>query len=194
MAGEKISKVVYAGQTLIDLTGDDVTAADVRYGVQFHLADGNISTGTNTNTADPTDGTATASEVLDTKTFYAGNSTKKTGTMPNRGAVSGTISTYNGTYTIQQGYHDGAGSVAIDSTEQAKISDPTNIKSGVTILGVTGTYSGESVTAESKTVTPDATGFTVLPTGADYLSQVVVNPIPYTEVVNLAGGLTVTIG
>ena len=45
------------------------------------------------------------------------NGSKLTGTMPNRGAVSDTISTKAGTYTIQQGYHDGSGSVGIDSTE-----------------------------------------------------------------------------
>ena len=47
------------------------------------------------------------------------------------------------------GFHDGSGSVAIDSTEQDKIV-PGNIKSGVEILGVTGTYSGEAITAQSK--------------------------------------------
>jgi hypothetical protein len=50
--------------------------------------------------------------------------------MPNRGAVTGTISAVNGEYTVQQGYHDGSGKVSIDSTEQAKII-ASNIKSGV---------------------------------------------------------------
>lgn len=40
------NKVVYGGQTLIDLTQDDVTASDVRSGVYFHSADGVRSQGT----------------------------------------------------------------------------------------------------------------------------------------------------
>jgi hypothetical protein len=54
------------------------------------------------------------------KTAYV-NGIKVTGSMPNRGAVSGSISTKAGSYSIAQGYHDGSGSVSIDSTEQAKI-------------------------------------------------------------------------
>lgn len=39
------NKVIYDGQTLIDLTQDDVTASDVRSGVYFHSADGTRSMG-----------------------------------------------------------------------------------------------------------------------------------------------------
>lgn len=115
--------------------------------------------------------------------------------MPNRGAVSGTISTANGTYTVPQGYHDGSGSVGIDPTEITKIV-AANIREGITILGVTGTMSGsEDVQAESPTVTPTKNGTVVTPgTGYNYLSQVTINAIPYTETDNAAGGVTVTIG
>jgi len=114
--------------------------------------------------------------------------------MPNRGAISGSISTVDGEYTVQQGYHDGSGKVSIDSTEQAKII-AGNIKSGVEILGVTGTYSGEAISVQSKTATPAKTAQTVLPdAGYDYLSQVTINAIPYVETDNAAGGKTVTIG
>ena len=114
--------------------------------------------------------------------------------MPNRGAVTGTISTVSGTYTIQNGYHDGSGTVGISSTEQAKII-AENIRQGVEILGVTGTMSGsEDVNAQTKTVTPSTTSQTVTPdTGYNYLSQVTVDAIPYTETDNAAGGKTVTI-
>ena len=118
-----------------------------------------------------------------------------TGTMPNRGAVTGTISTKAQQYTIQQGYHDGSGKVGISSTEQAKII-ATNIRSGVEILGVTGTMSGsEDVHAQAKTVTPTAAAQTVLPDSPtyNYLTQVTVNAIPYVETDNAAGGKTVTI-
>ncbi|MEE1069484.1 MAG: hypothetical protein U0K81_03305, partial [Paludibacteraceae bacterium] len=113
----------------------------------------------------------------------------------NNGAVSGKISTKTGKYTVPQGYHDGSGTVQIDSTEQAKLI-PANIREGVTILGVGGTMSGsEGVKAQSKSVTPSTEHQTVLPdTGYTHLAQVTVAPIPYVESDNSAGGITVTIG
>lgn len=48
------NKVVYDGQTLIDLTQDDVQASDVRNGVYFHSADGVRSQGTLASTSVPT--------------------------------------------------------------------------------------------------------------------------------------------
>ena len=189
-----VNKVVLAdGTTLIDLTGDDVAASDVLSGKKFHLPTGEEKTGTCTYDADTSDATASASEILSTKTAYK-NGSKLTGSMPNRGGVTGTISTKAGQYTIQNGYHDGSGKVGIDSAEQAKII-AGNIKSGVEILGVTGTYTGEAISAQTKSVTPTFTAQQILPdTGYDYLSQVNVAAITVTETDNSAGGKTVTIG
>ena len=66
---------------------------------------------------------------------------------------------------------------------------------GVSILGVTGTCEpSSSVTAHAKTVTPSTTVQTILPDeGYDYLSQVTVQAIPYSEMDNASGGITVTI-
>lgn len=188
-----INKVVYGGNTLIDLTGDTVAVSTLLSGVTAHDASGAIITGTCDYDANTSDATAVVAEVLDTKTFYK-NGSKLTGTMPNRGAVTGTISTVAGEYTVQQGYHDGSGKVAIDSTEQAKII-ASNIKDGVSILGVTGSYTGEGVTAQAKTATPSTSQQVILPdSGYDYLSQVTVAAIPYSEALNAAGGYTATIG
>lgn len=189
----EINKVIYGGNILIDLTGDTVTASDLAYGKTAHDKTGTIITGSNTNDSDTTDATAAAAEILSTKTAYV-NKNKITGEMPNRGAVAGTISTLS-PYTIQNGYHDGSGTVSIDSTEAGKIV-AANIKSGVTILGVQGSYSGESISVEAnKTVTPSTVAQTVLPTSPtyDYLAQVTVNAIPYSETPN-SFGITVTIG
>lgn len=188
-----INKVVYGGNTLIDLTGDTVAVGTLLSGVTAHDASGAIITGTCDYDANTSDATAVVAEVLDTKTFYK-NGSKLTGTMPNRGAVTGTISTVAGEYTVQQGYHDGSGKVAIDSTEQAKII-ASNIKDGVSILGVTGSYTGEGVTAQAKSATPSTSQQVILPdSGYDYLSQVTVAAIPYSEALNAAGGYTATIG
>lgn len=182
------------GTVLIDLTSDTAVASDVASGKYFHLATGQRVQGTNTFDSDTTDADASASEILSGKIAYV-NKNKITGSMTNNGAVSGSISTVAGVYTVPAGYHSGLGTVSIDSTEQAKISDTSNIKSGVTILGVTGTYSGEGVTATSVNVTPYLTAATVLPpSGYDYISQVNVAAITITESDNAAGGKTVTIG
>lgn len=193
MPDRLINKVIYGGNTLIDLTSDTVTASDVLTGVTFHLPSGAIGTGVCAYDSDTSNDTAVVAEVLAGKTFHA-RGTALTGTMVNRGSVSGTISTVDGTYTIPVGYHDGSGTVGISATEQAKIIG-SNIREGIVILGVTGTMSGEEgVNAESRTVTPLTTSQTIVPgTGYNYLSQVVVNAIPYVESDNVAGGKTVTI-
>lgn len=189
----KISKVVYGGQTLIDLTADTVVADKMLKGYTAHGADGEVVTGTCEFDVNSQDATAADSEILAGKTAYVKGS-KKTGTMKNNGAVTGTISTVAGTYTVPQGYHDGSGKVAIASTEQAKLI-AENIREGITVLGVTGTMSGtEDAKPQSKEVTPSTTEQVVLPdTGYNYLTQVTVAAIPYEETENSAGGLTVTI-
>ena len=193
MANEHVNKVIYGNQTLIDLTADTITAADLASGVTAHDRSGATITGTNTYDADTSDADATAAELLLNKTAYV-NGSKITGSMPNRGAVTGSISNVSTPYSIQNGYHDGSGTVGIDSTEAAKII-AGNIKDGVSILGVTGTYTGEGVTAQTKSATPYTTAQVILPdSGYDYLAEVDIAAIAYTETLNAAGGLTATIG
>lgn len=196
MAEKNISKVVYGGKTLIDLTADTVTADKILSTYPAHDKSGAPIVGTCTFNADTSDATAAGAEILAGKTAYV-NGVKITGEMKNNGAVSGVISKKADSYTVPIGYHDGAGRVAISTTEQAKII-ATNIRAGVSILGVTGTMSGtESVKVQAKTVTPTTTQQTVLPDssqGFNYLSQVTVNAIPYNESDNAQGGKTVTIG
>lgn len=189
-----ISKVVYGGDTLIDLTPDTITPDKALKGYTFHGADGEKKTGSCTFDVDTSGATAAIAEVLAGKTFGA-KGKMNTGTMPNNGAVNGTISTKAGAYTVPHGWHDGSGKVQIASTEQAKII-PANIRSGVTILGVEGTMSSsEGIKAQSKTVTPSVSEQVVLPdSGYTHLAQVTVNPIPYSESANSAGGMTATIG
>ena len=195
MANEYVNQVGLAdGTVLIDLTSDTAVATDVASGKYFHLATGQRVQGSSTKDSDTTDANAAASEILSGKTAYV-NKNKITGEMTNNGAVSGTISTKAGTYTVPAGFHSGLGSVAISTTEQNKII-ASNIKSGITILGVEGTYSGEAVTAGAVNVTPYLTSQTVLPSSIskDYISQVNVAAIAVERSDNAAGGVTVTIG
>ena len=189
-----ISKVIYGGQTLIDLTADTITPDKLKKGYTAHGANGEVINGTCEHDANTQDATAADSEILSGKTAYVKGS-KKTGTMKNNGAVSGTISEKAGQYTVPPGYHDGSGKVGIDATEQAKLI-PENIREGITVLGVKGTMSGtEDAKPQAKSVTPTTVAQTVLPdTGYNYLSQVTVEAIPYVESDNTAGGKTVTIG
>lgn len=189
-----ISKVVYGGQTLIDLTGDTVTEDKLLKDVTAHGKDGEVVTGTCEFDVNSQDATVAIAEILTGKTAYARGS-KLTGTMKNNGAINGIIDQLDGEYTIPQGYHDGSGVVKIDSTEQAKLI-PKNIRDGITILGVVGSMDDlEGVKAQTKTVTPTTETQTILPDETyTHLSQVTVNAIPYAENDNSAGGKTVTIG
>lgn len=196
MPNQYVNKVVNGetGTVIIDLTQDTLISANqLMDGIVAHARSGETITGTNTNDADTSDANATASQILSGATAYVQGS-KVTGTMTNNGAVSGTISTKSQQYSVPAGYHDGSGKVQIATAEQNKII-ATNIKQGVTILGVTGSYSGEGVNLQSKTVTSSFTAQTVTAdAGYDALSQVTVNPMPYSETDNAAGGKTVTIG
>jgi len=188
------SKIIFNGKTLIDLTSDTVAADKLLAGITAHGKDGELVTGTCAFDANTQDATAAAAEILKGKTAY--NKGKKiTGTMPNNGAVTGTISAKDAQYTIPQGYHDGSGKVSIAKAEQDKLI-PGNIREGVTVLGVEGTMSGtEGAKPQAKTATPSAEEQVILPDeGYNCLSQVTVEAIPDKEAANSAGGTTVTIG
>ena len=195
MANSYNNKVVLAsGEVLIDLTGDTVDAAHVLDGFTFHDKSGAPVTGTCTYDSDTSDDTAAVGEILSGKTAHA-RGALLTGTMPNNGAQMGSISTKEQEVIIAQGYHDGSGKVSILADEQAKLI-PSNIREGITILGVEGTMSGsESVVAQARSVTPKFTQQVISPEdGYTHLSQVTVQPITVTYSDNSAGGKTVTIG
>ena len=193
MANEYVNKVIYGGTTLIDLTSDTATAADVLSGKYFHLKSGERTQGSCTYDADTSDANASASELLYGQSAYV-NGVKLVGSMPNNGGNNVTVTGTSGT-TIPAGYYDGSGKAVIDSTSATNLV-ANNIRQGVTILGVEGTMSGsENVHAQSKSVTPTTTGFTVTPDSPtyNYLTSVTVAAIPYTETDNAAGGVTVSI-
>ncbi len=193
MANQYINKVIVGGEVKLDLTEDTITADKLLSGHTAHDKSGAPIEGTCEFNVDARDANAAAAEILTGKTAYVG-SAKVTGAMPNKGAVKGTISGKDETYKVPQGFHDGSGTVGLSTEAKATIL-ATNIKSGVDILGVTGTYQGELVSGQEKTITPTFAAQTIVQDeGFDYLAKVVVSPIPVSEVDNAQGGRTLTIG
>lgn len=191
-----ISKVVYGNETLIDLTDDTVVAAALLSGYTAHGADGAPITGSCQYDADTKDATANANDILSGKTAYK-NGVKITGSMTNVGKQTSVLADKSTPVSITAGYHDGSGTVALDSTSAAAlIAD--NVRQGVTILGVTGTMTGsEDVKATSLSATPYTAAATYLPSDLgdyNYFSQVTVNAIAYSTASNPGGGITATIG
>lgn len=190
------AKVIFGSTVLMDLTSDTVEASKLLSGFTAHGADGAPITGTCNYDANTSDATATADEVLSGSTFYK-NGSKITGAMPNRGGYDVFVTDLQGT-SIPRGYHDGSGVASIDSTS-ANLLIPENIRENVQILGVTGTMSGsEDVNPQAVTVTPYTTQQVITPDvsqGYNYLSQVTVEAISYSRVLDqTSGGYVVTIG
>ena len=194
MPNQYKNKVVYNGQTLIDLTADTAIASDVATGKYFHLATGERVQGTSTLDSDTSDANATAGEILSGKTAYV-NGNKITGSMPNNGATNVTISSASGA-SIPAGYSDGSAKAVLDSASASALS-ANNIRQGVTILGVEGTLSPEDdLTVGPVSATPSGSQqvITAASQNLDYITQVTVAAIPYTETDNAQGGVTVVIG
>lgn len=191
-----VNKVIFGGDVIMDISSDTVTANKVLYGYTAHDKSGAPITGNCTFDSDTTDADATTDEILAGKYAYV-NKTKLTGSMTNQGEKHYTLSARDTEVSIPQGYHDGSGGIGLSSTDKAALV-ASNIRDGVTVLGVEGTMSGtEGVLATSASITPYTTAQTIVPTDLgnyNSITQVTVAAITKTETDNAAGGKTVTIG
>lgn len=125
---------------------DKIIPENIKSGVSILGVEGSFAG------VDTSDATALGSDILSGQTAYIRHG-KATGTMTDNGAIVGVIDTLAENYVIPEGYHNGSGTVSIDSAEQAKLI-AANIKAGVSILGISGTLG--LFTA----VSPIATDFT----------------------------------
>lgn len=193
MANPYNSKIVLStGEVLIDLTQDDIKPEHVEKGIQFHDKTGAPQIGTNTKTVDASGVTAEASEVLVGRTFGKGEQVR-TGTMPDNSDQTIELQT-TAPVPIPRGYTDGSVKAQIKATELEKLI-PSNIKEGVSILGVVGDFGADDFSAQHKTITPTFSEQEILPdAGFVFLSGVTFGAIPVSRADNEAGGTTVTIG
>ena len=116
-------------------------------------------------------GNATAANVLVDKTFTNASTVGATGTMPNNGAVTGSITTSGGSYTIPAGYHNGSGKVtgptlaALVGTGVTLTSN-ANLLTGNTAYGKNGVkYTGSMANKGAWTNTPSTKGKVTIPAG-----------------------------
>ena len=194
MANQYVNKVIIGSEVKLDLTQDDITPDKLAAGIKAHDKSGAPIVGSSTFDADTSDANAVAAELLKDKTAYV-NGVKVTGTMPNNGAKTLNIINKSTPVTIPTGFHDGSGKAQIAADEQAKLI-PTNIREGITILGVSGSMSGsEGMKPQAKNVTPTFAQQEVLPDeGYNCLSSVTVAAIPVTYTDNEQGGQTLKVG
>lgn len=129
-----LSSVIVQGVTTSNLTAGNIAAGTVvKVGDAANA--GRIANITGTFTSDAN---AIAENILYNKTAYV-NGLKITGSMPNNGEISGTITTQNGTYSIPEGYTSGG---TVTATLAASTLSNTIIN-GAAILEATNDYAFE---------------------------------------------------
>lgn len=135
---------------------------------------------------DTSDATAEADEILAGKIAYA-NGAKVVGTISPVENDSDTIKTASQVVSLAEGYHDGNGTVKIDQSAIKDLAAET-VKKGSTILGVKGSYSGDELKTERKSVQPTGAKQVITPSeSTDGFSSVTIKPISFAEQQNATG-------
>jgi len=111
-------------------------------------------------------GNAVPGEVLAGRTFSNATANGLSGTMPNRGNVSVTLTQQGQEYTVPAGYHAGAGKVKAQFPNLT----PENVRHAVNIGGVIGTFMG-GVYAEGNLMSPASGPITI--SGLAFKPQIV---------------------
>lgn len=117
---------------------------------------------------DTSDATGASADTLVGKDVY-GPDGKQSGSMPENGDTSGTISTKNGTVTIPAG-HTSGGTVQLSNEAKAAII-AENIKAGATILG----QAGKSTVIDTEIASGGATAGAIVNGYSAYVNGVKVD-------------------
>lgn len=139
---------------------------------------------------DTSDATATANDILSNKTAYA-DGVKLTGTIPTK---SQTITPSTERQSIDQGYHVGSYVEGVTKDVDSNIV-ASNIKSGVSILGVTGNVT--ELNAQEKEATPTTSEQVITPNSSyNALSKVTIAAVDNTidsniKSSNIKSGVTI---
>lgn len=145
-SNQNVNKVVYAGTTLIDLTGDDVTAASVLSGKKFHLPSGAAATGTipsqaaQTITPGTSNKTIAAGKYLSGAQTIAGSSNLVASKIKSGVSIFGVTGSYKGELPAT------VTSVATPTWNQGTINTGGDFKSSTTTIRTNPTqFSGDAV-------------------------------------------------
>lgn len=130
-----VNKVVFGGETVIDLTGDDVTAEKLVTGVKAHDKSGNPITGTN-----PYEKTATDAAVTAIGTAIAG-----------KGVVVPSGTKLDGMAALIDGIEAGGEDVSAETAEYTSLL--TDLETAIDALPDAGSGGGTSI--ETCTITVD---------------------------------------
>ena len=162
------------------IKGDsNLLAANIKSGISIFGVAGSYTAPTGLDTSDAT---ATAADILDTKTAYV-NGTKITGSMTNNGATGDTITTQGGTYTIPAGYTSG-GTVTASLTATTLTN---SIISGSAYAEATGDYAWRSTVQipagyhNAVTLTKDFSSIFPAPDTPATASQILLNYQAYDK-------------
>lgn len=178
-----VNKVIYGGDTLIDLSNDTITADKMLSGITGHDKAGNKITGTiATNTSSNL--TASGAKVSVPAGYYASTASKSvaTATQATPSITVDSAGKITASATQSAGYVSaGTKSGTKQLTTQAaktvtpSASEQTAVASGVYTTGV---VKVAAVPTETKTATPSAAAQTIKPSSGKFLSSVTVNAIP----------------
>lgn len=156
-AGKVIVPAGYTSGGQVEANISNLTVANIKQGATVGGVAGTFTA----------DANAVAGDILATKTAYV-NGAKVTGSMTNRGAITQTISTQGGQYTVPAGYHNGSGKVTASFANLVA----ANVRAGVDVGGVVGTFDG-TIKTWTGTVTVPSSGKLIPATNIGFRPKVV---------------------
>ena len=134
-----VPKGYHNGSGKVTASISNLTAANIK---------GGVNVGGIVGTAPVPSGTAGAAQVLTGYSFSNASGVGISGSMANRGNVTQNLATNGASYTIPVGYHAGGGKITANITNLSA----GNIKSGVSVGGIAGTFTNDATATAAQIV------------------------------------------